>query len=49
MVVVTQKIRSVELRLSMTDSHVTNEECRDHRMYLFMAQVRDKIAFDALG
>jgi hypothetical protein len=32
----------VEFRL-VTGLHVTNEERCDHRMYLFMAQVRDKI------
>jgi len=32
----------VEFRL-VTDFHVTNEERPDYRMYLFMAQVRDKI------
>ena len=29
----------------VTDLHVTDEERRDYRMYLFMAQVRDKISF----
>lgn len=32
----------MEFRL-VTDLHVTNEERPDNRMYLFMAQVRDKI------